>query len=138
MFALIKTNNASHIAIHIPTDTAAESLPQLVKMLENNAVFIHQSWNETNIVRPEITITLGETYYTEKDGIELHITPKDYVIDTTFEIATPEVLTSNRKMLSKKDAEINKLRTEVSHLKNALENAQHTIDELRAFTEAEK
>ena len=41
-------------------------------------------------------------------------------------------------MLSKKDAEINKLRTEVSHLKNALENAQHTIDELRAFTEAEK
>ncbi|MFM1799063.1 MAG: hypothetical protein RLZZ117_1341, partial [Cyanobacteriota bacterium] len=34
MFALIETNGATHIAIHIPHDGADKSIPALVGMLE--------------------------------------------------------------------------------------------------------
>ena len=43
MFALIKTNSATEIAIYIPRDGADKSISSLVGMLEENAVFLKKA-----------------------------------------------------------------------------------------------
>lgn len=44
MFAVIETNGATHIAIHVPHQGAEKSLPALARMLEENATFIRTGY----------------------------------------------------------------------------------------------
>ena len=133
MFALIETKGATHIAIHVPTEGSHASLPALAKMLEGNAIFINKSWREINVVTPEMSIVLGEKFVIDGDTEALVVAPSKYVIGDEFVTSTPEVLTSNRAAMAKKEAEIKRLQTELSGTKAMLEQANAQV---RALTES--
>lgn len=131
MFALIETNGATHIAIHIPKDGADKSLPALAAMLEGNATFINNGWRNTEIVRPKMSITLGDTHTFDSDETgELTIAASSEVIGEDFVIAVPEVLISNRKAIEKKSAEIDRLRQELQNVRYQLDAANSRLTEL--------
>lgn len=121
MFAKIKTEGATHILIYIPGDAAAASLPVLAAMLESNAVFIRDGYSKYDVVEPKMEIVLGNKFTLENyEGEALTVQAGGEVIDDDFEIATPDVLTSNRKGIEKKNAEIAKLRAELAFVKSQL------------------
>lgn len=128
MFAIIETNGANHIAIHIPKEGADKSLPALAAMLENNATFINKGWREINIVTPKMSITLGDKFETESDDAgELLIKASSDVINEDFVIAKPESFISNKKALAKKQEEIDRLRSELQSVKYQLDAANARI-----------
>ena len=131
MFALIETNQASHIAIHIPHDGADKSLPALAAMLEQNAVFIKTNYSETVTVNPSMTIHLKNTL--EISGRECQIAipvpASKQTLSDDFVIANVEAYVSNKKTLEERDEKISKLTSEVSFLKASLERLQATLGE---------
>lgn len=133
MFATIKTNGATHIAIHVPHEGAEKTLPALAALLEQNAVFIMKGYQELKTVKPEMGIVLGDEFRTEEYGVELLVTVPDRraVINPDFTPASPEVFASNSAALKKKDEELGKLRTEISFLKSQLESANAALASLR-------
>jgi len=131
MFAIIETKGATHIAINIPKSGADKSLPALAEMLEYNAIFIQKSWRELNLVKPAMSITLGNSYNVEdSECAEIVIQSEPEVLDDSFTIATPEVFTSNKKAMAKKDEEIRRIAAELNHLKEQLREAKDRILEL--------
>ena len=52
MLMIIKTNNASHIAINIPTDVADKALPAIANMFENNTTFLSAGYSSLEEVKP--------------------------------------------------------------------------------------
>lgn len=139
MFALIDTKGATHIAIHIPHEGAEKNLPALAAMLEQNAVFIRQGYQELATVEPAMQIVLGDQHRVENYGVELMVlaVPRaGAVITDDFVTATPEVLTSNAKGLKAKDDELSGLRTELSFVKDELARYRAQIEAMTAPTEA--
>lgn len=136
MFASIETNGASHIVIHIPHEGADKSLPALASMLENNATFIRKGYREADVVKPTMSITLGDRFETEAAEQEILIAPSSHVIREDFVPSTREVFVSNAKTLARKEDEISKLRTEMSYIKDQLSRAQETIKALTNTEEA--
>ena len=130
MFAVIETNNATHIVINIPHEGSDKSLPALAKMLEKNAVFVRSGYSEFSIAKPSMNIVLGDSYKIDRNDEELVIHASTDVLSDDFQIATPEVFTSNAKSSKKKDDELSRQRTEISFLKQRLEQAQSQIKEL--------
>lgn len=129
MFALIETKGATHIAINIAKEGSDKSLPALVSMLEQNTTFIKKAWKELSLLKPEMTIILGNTYHIEDpDCCDIVINTEPHTIDESFVIATPEIFTSNMKTLAKKDEENKRLSTELSHLKNKLASVTEELD----------
>lgn len=127
MFALIETNGATHIAIHIPADGADKSLPALARMLEKNSIFIAKGWHELRPVQPRMSITLGDKIEIEGDVETIIVCESDCVLDDSFVAASPEVFTSNAAFIKKRDEEISRLRTELNHVKNELNAAREMI-----------
>jgi hypothetical protein len=131
MFALIKTNSATEIAIYIPRDGADKSISSLVGMLEENAVFLKKSWGTLEIVKPKITIELGcqitEEAAHQTGEIAILVPESPCTLDDSFKIATPEVFVSNKKVVDKKDEEISRLRKELDFIKQQLEDAKHQL-----------
>lgn len=131
MFALIETKGATHIAISIPNDGAAVSLPALARMLEENAVFINKSWREFSVVTPSMSIQLGDTYRMEdSESAELVIEQSTSVLDDSFVNFTPEVKASNKVAMEKKEAEITKLRRDLEVMKDMRNELQARLDSL--------
>ena len=132
MFALIKTNGATHIAIHIPQQGAEKSLPALIGMLEHNSVFINKGWQTLETVKPETTILLGNTITEDHRDSELFLTIPggEDVIDDSFVLATPDVFVSNKKAAERANKELSQLRTELDHTKSLLQQAQERITAL--------
>jgi uncharacterized Fe-S cluster-containing protein len=131
MFAIIHTNGATHIAIHVPHAGADRSLPALAAMLEQNTTFIHQGYQELKTVKPSMSISLGNEYRCENYDLELAVVESGAVIGDEFVIASPEVFASNAKSLKKKDEELAKLRTELSFVKSQLDSANAALSSLR-------
>jgi hypothetical protein len=131
MFALIETNQATHIAIHIPHDGADKSLPALAAMLEQNAVFIRSNYLETIKVKPNMTIHLKDTVEICGKEIEVAIVvpASRQTLGDDFVLATSEAYISNKKTLEQRDEKISKLTSEVAFLKASLERLQATLDE---------
>ena len=131
MFALIDTKNATHIAINIPQQGADKTIPALVGMLENNAVFIRKGYSTLETCAPEISIQLGDKVSMENSETELAIVVpgSTSILDDSFVQETPEVRISNRKAIEKKDAEIARLRTELAHVKQQFSDLQDRINE---------
>jgi hypothetical protein len=129
MFAYIKTNGATHIAIHIPQEGANKSLPALVGMLERNAVFINSGCSMLETVVPETTIKLGDTITTEHSNSELLIVVPEskQIIDDGFVLAEPSVYASNRVAAEKASKRIGDLQTELAHVKTQLERAKESL-----------
>lgn len=131
MFVSINTNGANHIVIHIPHDGADKSLPAIARMLEQNAVFIQNGWNSTALVKPEMSIVLGDKFEVEKGGDEpIVVKESTAVLPDDFVAATPDVFVSNAKAAKKAADEAQRLRTEVSHLKDQIESLKAQLQEL--------
>lgn len=134
MFALIETNGATHIAIHVPRDAAAASLPVLAAMLEQNATFICQGYSDGGIVAPKMSIQLGDVYHHETSAVDFRIEPagRADIIDDAFTLATPDVLTSNARQLKQEQDRYHRLYTEHQALKSRFDALQEQFDELQA------
>lgn len=131
MFAVIETNGATHIVIHVPADRAAQSLPALALMLERNATFINKGWRSLDIVTPTMSITLGNKFESDQPEIpHLIIHDGSEIIDETFYAASPERMISQKAAIEKKDSENAKIRKELEFTKQQLANAHERIKEL--------
>jgi hypothetical protein len=129
MFAFISTNNATHIAINIPKEGADKTIPALVGMLERNAVFIHKGYGTLETRTPQMSIQLGDKIALDNSDLELIVlAPSNReVLDESFVHESPEVKISNRKAIETKDAEIQRLRTELAHVKQQLSDLKDAI-----------
>ena len=132
MFALIKTNGATHIAISIPLEGADKTIPALVGMLENNATFVNQGYNTIRTVEPQMSIELKDSISMANSDEELLIIKKNnYIIsEPFFEIDSPAVLISNKKGIERRDSEIKRLNTELAHVKQQLDDLRNAIEEV--------
>lgn len=130
MFAIIKTNGANEIAIHIPHHGAEKTLPALAAMLEQNATFINRGYYEASVVNPEMQIVLGNTYIVDGDKPTIEIAASGSVIGEDFFADTPEVRVSFKKVIESKDKEIERLRTELSMAKMERDNLQERVNGL--------
>lgn len=130
MFAIIKTNGANEIAIHIPHHGAEKTLPALAAMLEQNATFINRGYYEASVVNPEMHIVLGNTYIVDGDKPTIEIAASGSVIGEDFFADTPEVRVSFKKVIESKDKEIERLRTELSMAKMERDNLQERVNGL--------
>jgi hypothetical protein len=130
MFALIETKGATHIAINIPHDGADKTIPALVGMLENNAVFVSKGYRALETRVPEMSIQLGDRIVMDNSEEELaiQIPGSTSVLDDSFAKETPEVLISNRKAIERKDKEIERLATELAHVKQQLGDLRERIN----------
>lgn len=130
MFALIKTNGASEIAIHIPHQGSEKTLPALAAMLEQNAVFIKNDYYSLETVKPSMSIVLGNTHKSDNSENELIVAETGAVIADDFVLATPDVFVSHAKGLKREKDENSRLRTENSFLKSELERLKAQLEEL--------
>ncbi len=130
MFALINTKGANHIAIHIPHEGADKTIPALVGMLEQNAVFINKGWGTLETTTPEMSVALGDKITLEtNDAVLAVVVPsRAAILDESFVHATPEVRLSYKKVIEKGEAEIQRLRTELAHVKQQLIDLQDRIN----------
>lgn len=137
MFAVIDTNGANQILIHIPHAGSEKTLPALASMLENNATFIQKGWRELKIMKPTMSIVLGDRIETEENGEAgvLVVKSDSSVIGDDFVVASPEVFVSNKRSLDKKDAEISKLQKELAFVKDQLSDMQRKCSELAGSDE---
>ena len=135
MFATIKTNNATSIIIHIPHEGADKSLPALLaRMLEQNAVFIREGYQEFTTVKPEMTITLGTEVQVVNSDTVIAVTESGHVLDETFVNATPEVFASNAKAQKKALEDWQRLYREKLVLQDQLEALKQKIADLEKET----
>ena len=134
MFALIKTNGASEIAIHIPgDDNCSTSLKQLALMLENNATFYHDDWSEFKLINPEMSIILGDQLHIQgrSENGEFALVPAGFDrLDESFEIATPEVRASYAKAKEAFKEQIKRLRNENEAKDIEIRRLEQRIDEM--------
>lgn len=132
MFAVIKTNGASHIAIHIPHQGAEKTLPALAAMLEQNATFIQKGWREMTVVKPEMTISLGNSVSFEGDSEtpDIVVAASSSVIGEDFVAYTPEVRASYAKVIAEKNKEIERLKAERDMAKTERDRLQDRINEM--------
>lgn len=130
MFALIDTKGATHIAIHIPREGADKSLPALVGMLEHNAVFIKSRCSTIETCEPSTSIRLGDLVKigNNDSDVAIKVPKSNEIIGESFVLYSPEVLISFKRVLTKKDEEITRLRTELAHVKQQLEDARAVED----------
>ena len=135
MFAIIKTNGANEIAIHIPHVGAEKTLPALAAMLEQNATFINRSYYEASVVKAEMQIVLGNTYVVDSEKPTIEIAANGSVISDDFVIDAPEVRISYKKSIEAKDKELDRLRTELSMAKMERDRLQDRINELSGVQE---
>ena len=137
MFAIIKTNGANHIAIHIPHQGAEKTLPALAAMLEQNAVFIRKDWRNAELVKPEMTISLGNAFSLEGDSEtpDIVVAESSAVIGDDFVNFTPDIKASYTKVIAGKDKEIERLKAERDMAKTERDRLQDRINELSAIEE---
>jgi hypothetical protein len=130
MFALIHTKGATHIAINIPHDGADKTIPALVGMLENNAIFVDRCYSGVETRVPEMSIQLGNklSFDTHDEELAIVIPSSTSVLDDSFVQESPEVRISNKRAIESRDTEINRLRTELAHTKQQLQDLQDRID----------
>lgn len=139
MFATIKTNGATTIAIYIPHEGADKSLPMLAAMLEQNALFISEGYQELTTVKPAMGIQLGDEFRVENYGVEamaLAVPPSEAVLSEGFVPASPSVFANAAKGIKAKDEELQRVRTELSFVKSELQRAREQIEALTSVQEA--
>jgi hypothetical protein len=138
MFAEIKTNGAHTIVIAIPREGADKTLPALARMLENNAVFFSSpSWRDNNIVQPNMTIHLGDSYQFENRDEKFLVQLQDCaaIISEDWQAATPNVLVSNREAIDKLEKRLEERNNQVQLLKLQLDEANEKLQAMQAEQE---
>jgi len=132
MLMIITTNNASHIAITIPTDVADKALPAIANMFENNTTFLNAGYSSLEEVKPSINIVLGNefTYERSSDYYTLLIAGNEAVLTEDFLAVAPKAYFSVKQALDTKDKENGKLRNKISVLKEELEELKSRLSAL--------
>lgn len=137
MLLIVDTKGASHIAINVPLDGADKSLPAIAAMFEQNAVFINKQWRDASVVKPEISITLGNEFIIENSDENIAVTVNGAVLTDEFVIRTPDVLISNKKAIEQRDSRIKTLELDIAVAKSQLETANAKIKELQDADDVE-
>lgn len=129
MFALIDLDDATHMAINVPLEGADKTLPALLGMLEQNTVLVRKRYQSLEQRKGSMSIQLGNTLSVDSGTEQLLIVVpnSDAIIDDHFQFATPELFVSNKKGLEQRDDEIKRLRTELAHVKQQLDDLKETI-----------
>lgn len=130
MYALIETNNATHIAIYVPHEGSDKTMPALLAMMENNMVCIQKNYSSIQTVEPTMSFVLGDKIVEKNYDLELIIQHSDACIGENWVAASPTVFIDYSKDKKKKDDEISKLRTEVGYLKDQISSLTAQIQEL--------
>jgi len=130
MFAVIETNGASQIVIHVPHEGAEKTLPALARMLEKNATFVRTDYSSMAVVKPAMSITLGSSFTIKNSDEELAIAESGVVLGEDFVNASPEVFVSNAQARKKAADEAQRLRTELSFTKDELARLRTQLEEL--------
>lgn len=130
MFAKIDLKNAQTIAICIPPDAAATAMPALIRMFEENAVFIANSYADRQIIKPEITFHCFNELETDRNGDTIKIQTKEpgNVPGDDWQLATPDVFVSNKKRITALEEQISQYRTEIAFLRQQLEAARAELE----------
>lgn len=132
MLLNIKTSNATNIVINLPSDKIAY-VQNVVDLFEQNAVFVNAGYSNIETVKPLFDITLGSSVVFNKnyhDETELAITSDKTVVIEDFEVATPEVLTSNKKAVESLKAKLKKQEDENKCLQMTIDKLKERIEEL--------
>ena len=132
MLLNIKTNNATNIVINLPSDKIAY-VQNVVDLFEQNAVFVNDNYNNHDIIKPSFDITLGNTVVFDKgygEPTELAIASDKTVVIEDFEVATPEVLTSNKKAVESLKAKLKKQEDENKCLQMTIDKLNERIEEM--------
>ena len=127
MFVTIETKGATHVAIYVPHSAAEKSLPAIAAMLENNATFICRNYHDQSIVVPVMGITLGDSITFDNNETPITVAANGAVIADDFELASPEIFTSNKAAIRRKDDDIAKLRTELAFVKSELATVRDAL-----------
>jgi hypothetical protein len=130
MFAVIETNGASQIVIHVPHEGAEKTLPALARMLEMNATFVRTDYSSMAVVKPAMSITLGSSFTIKNSDEELAIAESGVILGDDFVNATPEVFVSNAQARKKATDEAQRLRTELSFTKDELARLRAQLEDL--------
>lgn len=136
MFAIIDTNGANTIAIHIPLEGSEKTLPMLARMLESNATFLNKGYSSIVTCAPKMSIALGNKVTFENSDFEMDIQHSDEVIGEGFVVACPDTYISMAKGLKTRDETNRRLSTENEHLKNELARIQRQLEDLAQVREA--
>ena len=128
MFIEIKAQSANTILISVPTETSAKSLPSIVEMLENNAVFLHDGWSSLDVIKPKISISLFDEYTAQGGDVKYTVKSSDAVLSDDFVHCTPEVLVSFKEASKGYKETIEKLKKQISALETLNENLRAEID----------
>lgn len=131
MFALIDTKDASEIAIYIPSDdNCSESLKQLTLMLEHNATFYKVGYQSFEIVKPKISLILGNKHEFESgyESVEVTVASNDHLLDKHFSIDTAQVKASYDKAKRSFAERNERLQKEVASLKLEIEKLEEMIE----------
>jgi hypothetical protein len=134
MFAEIKTNGAHTIVIAIPHEGADKTLPALARMLESNAVFLSSpNWRDNNIVQPDMTIHLGESYELESkdEKILVQFQDRTAVLSSEWQAATPDVFVSNRKAIERLEQRLKERDDQVQLLQLQLKQANEKLQAMQ-------
>lgn len=136
MFMKINTKEASEIYIAIPTDKV-QYAQDMIRVFENNAVFLKNNYYSVDIVKPTITLELGNEIDLKKDNDSSYssTTIPDFLIRVDgkdvvehYEEATPEVLVSMKKALEHAKKLLDKEKDKVKCLESKIESLQEEID----------
>ena len=101
-------------------------------MLENNATFFKNNWSEYELVKPEMTIILGDQLKLEnrtENGEVFAVPAGSAVLDESFEIATPDVRVSYAKARKALEDTIKSLRTEKEMKDLEIQRLKQRIEE---------
>ena len=127
MFALINTQEATEIAIYIPSDdNCSESLKQLTLMLENNATFYKSGYQSFEILNPQMSVILGDKHEFSSgfESIEVAVASSDHVLDPHFSIDTAQEKASYDKAKSLFAQKNERLKKEIACLKLLIEQLE--------------
>ena len=127
MFAVIDTNGANQIVIHVPHEGADKTLPALARMLEQNATFVRTGYSDMAVVKPSMSITLGSVFTIKNSDEEVAVAECGSVISDDFVNATPEVFVSNAQARKKASDEAQRLRTELTYTKDELARVREQL-----------
>lgn len=128
MLMIVKTNGATHIAINIPTEASARMLPSLISLLENNATFITQGWNEITKAEADISVELRNKFTSSNNCIDLVIASEGAVdISEDFTAVSPEALVSIKQRLDEKQKEVDRMKRERDDYRIRLELLEEQV-----------
>lgn len=142
MFMTIDTKQATHIFIEVPVESAAVALPTLVRLFESSAMFVRKSWRDASILKPEVTISLGDEVIDDGELV-LKVHSGGHPISEGFDVPTPQVSAGFAKVVADLNEQLLRARQEVAYLKGQLQEKDEkilglgrVIEELRASSSA--